>query len=105
IVITVGPIMDAAAPVEARFRRQRSPADVILARPPRDPGRRPFVTRHPDPADAAQLHPATVVISRPAKFLVRDPGPAGVAVGPAAFSVGPPIAGTLGLARLPDVTV
>jgi hypothetical protein len=105
IVIAVRPILDAAAPIEPRFRRQRSPADIILARPPRDPGRRPFLTRHPDPADAFQANPAPIMVGGPAKRLVGDPGPSRVAVSPAAFGVGPPIAGPLCLAWLPDIPV
>jgi hypothetical protein len=70
VVITVSPILDSAASIEPRFGRQRRPADVILARAPRDPGRRPFLTRHPNPADATQPNPAAIVISRPTEFLV-----------------------------------
>jgi hypothetical protein len=104
IVIAVCPIVDAAAPIEARLGRQRRPADVILARSPRNPGRRPFIARHPDPADATQPQPATVVVSRPPERLLGNPGPTGVAINPAAFGVRPPIA-LFRFARLPDVTV
>src|SRR6266513_439739 len=97
--------MDAALAIEARFRRQRRPADIILARTPRDPGRRPFFSRHPNPADAAQFHPTAVVIGRPPKRFVRDPRPTGIAVNPVAFRVRPPIARALRFARLENVTV
>ena len=105
IVIIIRPVPDAAATIEARFRRQRRPADVILARSPRDPGRRPFVTRHPNPADASQPDPASIVIRGPAVWFVRHPGPACVGINPATIRVGSPTAGSLGFARLPDVTV
>lgn len=45
------------------------------------------------------------MVSRPAERFIGDPSPAGIAIDPAAFRVGPPIAGFLGRARLPDVTV
>src|SRR5207237_1277514 len=87
VVITVRPIMDAAAAIEARLRGQWRPADVILARTPGDPGGRPFFAGHPDPADATQPDPASVVIGRPTEPFVRHPGPAGIAVNPAALGV------------------
>ncbi|MEY2578110.1 MAG: hypothetical protein QOI49_934 [Verrucomicrobiota bacterium] len=105
VVITVGPILDAAAPIKARFGRQRRPADVILVRAPRDPGWRPLIARHPNPADAFQPHPAPVMISRPAERFVRNPGPTGVAINPAPFGVRTPVARLFRLARLPDVAV
>jgi hypothetical protein len=45
------------------------------------------------------------MISRPAERLIRHPGPAGIAVNPATFGVGPPVARLLRFAWLPDVTV
>ncbi len=105
VVIIIRPVPDAAATIEARFRRQRRPADVILARSPRDPGRRPFIAGHPDPADTAQPHPSTVMIGGPTEWLLRHPGPAGIGIDPAAICVGPPTARCLGLARLPDIAV
>ncbi|MEN3370133.1 MAG: hypothetical protein V7609_2276 [Verrucomicrobiota bacterium] len=104
VVITIRPIVDAAAAIEARFRRQGRPADIVFARAPGNPGRRPFVARHPNPADAAESQPASVVISRPAKGLVRNPGPTGIGISPMAIRVRSP-ARFFGLARLPDVTV
>src|SRR5205823_13764971 len=95
VVIIIRPVPDAAATIEARFRRQRRPADVILARSPRDPGRRPFVTRHPNPTDAPQPDPASIVIRGPAEWLVRHPGPARVGINPATISVGAPTASSL----------
>ena len=105
IVIIIRPVPDAAATIEARFRRQRRPADVILARSPRDPGRRPFVTRHPNPADAPQPDPTSIMIRGPAEWLVRHPGPACVGINPATICVGSPTASSLGFAWLPDITV
>jgi hypothetical protein len=92
VVVTVRPILDSAASIEPGFGRQRRPAHVILARPPRHPGRRPFFTRHPNPTDPTQPDPAAIMIGRPTEFLVRHPSPAGVAVNPTAFRVGSPIA-------------
>lgn len=105
IVIAVRPRMDPTAAIEARFGRQRRPADIIFARSPRDPGWRPFISRHPDPTDPAQPEPAPIVISRPAERLIGDPGPTRIAINPAALCVRTPVARFLRLARLPDVTV
>ena len=76
-------------------RRQRRPADIVAAIAPIDPGRRPFVARHPEPAEAAVHGPAAVVIDHPAPIVLArfgDPVPAPV-VGkdPAAVFIGPPI--------------
>ena len=105
VVIIVGPILDTAPAIEARLRRQWRPANIIFIGAPGDPGRSPFIARHPDPTDFAQPHPTAVVIRRPAKWLVRNPGPAGVAVGPAAFGIGTPVARRFRFTRLPYVTV
>ena len=43
VVITVRPIVNAGAAIEARFGRERRPADIVVALAPGDPGRRPFV--------------------------------------------------------------
>src|SRR5207249_3064765 len=58
IVIVVRPITDAVFPIKARFRRQWSPTDVILARSPRDPGGSPLFTGDPNPADPAEADPS-----------------------------------------------
>jgi len=104
VVITVRPIVDAGSAIEARFRRQRGPTDVVTTLAPGNPRRRPFIARHPDPADIAQARPTSVVIRRPTERLFRDPSPAGVGVNPMAVGVRTPGA-RLRLARLPDVTV
>jgi hypothetical protein len=105
VVIIVGPIVNAAPPIEARLRRQRRPTDVIFAGAPRDPGGRPLVSRHPDPTDPPQPNPAAIVISRPTERLVGNPGPTGVAVSPAALCVRTPVARRFRFPGLPDVAV
>jgi len=104
VVITVRPIVDAGPAIEARFRWQRGPTDVVITLAPGNPGRRPFIARHPNPTDIAQARPTSVVIRRPTERLFRDPSPAGVGVNPMAIGIGTPGA-RLRLARLPDVTV
>ncbi len=104
IVITIRPIVDASSAIEARFRRQRGPADVVITLAPGNPGRRPFIAGHPNPADIAQARPTSVVIRRPTERLFRDPSPARVGINPVAIGVWTPGA-RLRLARLPDVTV
>ena len=105
VVVIVGPVMNAGAPIEARFRRQRRPTDVIVALTPGNPRRRPFVAGHPDPANVAQAGPASVMICGPTKRLVRNPGPTGIGVNPPAVGVGTPVSRRLRFARLPNVTV
>jgi hypothetical protein len=92
VVIAVRPRMDAAAAIEAGFRRQWRPADIILARSPGNPGRRPFIPRHPNPTDPAEPEPAPIVISGPPERLIGDPGPTRVAIDPAALCVRTPVA-------------
>lgn len=104
VVITVRPIVDAGRAIEARFRRQRGPTNVVITLAPGNPRWRPFIARHPDPADVAQARPTSVVIRRPTERLFRDPSPADFGVNPVAIGVGAPGA-RLRLARLPDVTV
>jgi len=69
VVITVRPIVDAGAAIEARFRRQRCPTDIVITLAPGNPRRRPFIARHPDPANIAQARPTSVVIRRPTERL------------------------------------
>ena len=104
VVITVRPIPNSGALIETRFRRQRRPANIIIARSPRDPRRRPLVSRHPNPADPAQPSPAPVVISRPTERFFRNPGPACVGISPLSVGVGaPPIVG--GFVRTENITI
>ncbi len=105
VVIVIRPIVDAGALIEPRFRGQRRPADVIVALAPRNPGRRPFIARNPDPADSTQTRPAPVMIGRPAEWLFRNPSPAGVGVNPATVRVRTPTPRAFGLARLPNIPV
>ena len=97
-------------PARPRKRRSprraavRRPADGVVAITPVDPGRRPFVARHPEPAEAAVEGPAAVVIGHPApiRFLVvGNPVPAPlVGKDPVADFVGTPVARQAG--RHPD---
>ena len=70
-----------AAPVE-RFGRQWSPAYVVAAGLPANPGGSPFIAGNPAPADVAEQDPATVVVGGPAERLGGDPSPAEIAVCP-----------------------
>ncbi len=98
------PRIPAAPAVGERFGRQRRPADVAAAFAPGDPCRRPFMTRHPDPAVAAQQRPAPVVVGGPAEGFVGHPRPAVVGADPVAAGVGPPVGAVCG-GGLPDVSV
>ena len=65
--------------VDQLIRRQRRPADIIVAAAPIDPGRAPFVARNPEPAEPPVMRPATIVKGHPTPvglFLVGDPVPA-----------------------------
>ena len=70
-----------AVPVE-RFRREWSPADVVAAGLPANPGGSPFIAGNPAPADVAEQGPATVVIGGPAERLGGDPSPSEIAISP-----------------------
>jgi hypothetical protein len=63
-------------------RRKRRPADVPIAESPVDPGRRPHVPRHPDPAVGMLAVPAPVVERRPAPVPVAGEEPSSGAVAP-----------------------
>ena len=91
----------------AAARRQRSPANLIAAGAPGNPGRSPFqiAAREPNPSKIFDLRPATVVISRPTKVFIGDPGPTVVGVGPITVGVRTPIRITHGHFRLPAVAV
>src|SRR6185437_7219201 len=76
-------------------RRQRSPADIVVAIAPIDPGRRPLLARNPEPAGLV-VHPAPVVIGDPAPVRlgivgVPEPTPF-IGVNPMAGFVRTPIA-------------
>src|SRR5207248_3003981 len=78
VVVIISPILNSGAAIEMRFGRERRPTDVVTTLAPRNPRRCPFVTWDPDPADVAQAGPSTVVISRPAEWLFRNPCPTGL---------------------------
>ena len=105
IIIIVRPILNSAAAIKARFRWERSPADIVGAFAPRNPGRRPFVAGNPNPAYVAEAGPASVMIGGPTKRFLGNPRPTGVSVNPAPLGIRMPIAGRFCLARLPDVSV
>jgi hypothetical protein len=105
VVIIVRPIVDPVAAVKSRFGREWRPADVILARAPGNPRRAPLNARHPDPADPAKPHPSPVMVGGPAKRLIRNPRPPGIAINPPTLGVGTPVTRFLGHTRLPNITV
>ena len=105
VVIVIGPIVDAGALIESRFRRQGRPADVIVALPPGNPGRCPLITRNPNPANSAQARPTSVVIGGPTEWLLGNPRAAGIGVNPATVGVRTPTPRTFCFARLPNVAV
>ena len=105
VVIIVGPIVNAGALIESRFRRERRPSDIILALSPRHPRRRPFIAGNPNPTDAAQTRPASVVIRRPTEWLFGNPSPARVAINPATIRIRPPTRRAFRFARMKNVTV
>ena len=88
-----------------RLGRQRGPADVRIAFPPRHPRRSPLAARHPHPAFASVAHPAPVMTRRPAVRFVRAPSPAVVAPHPFAVGVRTPVPVALRLAGLENVAV
>ena len=70
--------------------RKWCPADVITTLTPGHPGGSPFVAGNPDPAVAREIHPAAIVVSGPAKWLVRLPSPAHGRPHPAAIHIWAP---------------
>src|SRR6185312_2233109 len=82
---------------------QRSPADVVVAFLPGDPGRSPVVAGNPGPADLRVLIPAAVVVGRPSIRLVGEPGPTLVAPDPVTGLIAAPARGHV--ARRPDPPV
>ena len=70
--------------------RQRSPAEIVVVLAPRNPGRRPVISRHPNPPVLGEKHPSSIVVDRPAKGLIREPGPPLIRIHPAPPGVGPP---------------
>jgi len=78
-------------------RRQRRPADMVVAPTPGDPGACPGVPRHPAPADLVLVEPAAIVIDGPRERFVRGKVPAVVLqIDPVAVAIGPPLGIDLG---------
>lgn len=90
VVVTIGPIVDAGVLIESGLWRQRRPADIIVALAPGYPGWGPLIARNPNPTNAAQTRPASVVIGCPTEWLFGNPGPARVGVNPATVGVRTP---------------
>ena len=86
----VHPGADADLRLPVGARRQRRPADVVVAVPPRDPSRPPLIIRHPAPADVLYIHPPPVVIDDARKLLVTHPRPARIGESPVAIREGSP---------------
>ena len=80
--------------VDEFIRRQRRPADIIIAAAPIDPGRAPFIAWNPEPAKPPVVRPAAIVEGHPTPvglFLVGDPVPAPLfGVDPSSVRVGTP---------------
>ena len=91
-----------AVAVEVPARTDGCPGTISVAPPPSDPGGRPDVARHPEPADAAGETPGAVVVGGPCPRIVGDPGPAPVRQHPAAVHVRTP---TRRDSRYPDAAV
>ena len=91
VVARIDPGAEACAFLPTRLRRQRSPADVIIIRAPRNPRRTPRVFRHPNPAFIPVMNPAPVMIRDPAPILVAHPSPARIRVSPVAIRVRRPV--------------
>jgi len=68
VVVAVGPIANAGPLIEASFRRERRPTDIITAFAPRHPCGGPLISRDPDPAHSMQSGPAAIVISGPTEW-------------------------------------
>ena len=73
-----------------RLRRERRPADMTGAFPPRHPGRSPLAAGNPDPAGIPKPRPASVVIASPTEWLARQPGPPLACKRPAPAGIWPP---------------
>lgn len=72
-------------------RPARSPADIIIAVTPVYPGRSPFRSGNPNPADARRVIPTAVMAGGPAPWLIAVPIPARVRPFPGADGVRLPV--------------
>ena len=84
-------------------RAARRPADVIRAGAPDHPGRRPFNSRDPHPADARVVDPASVMITSPGPRFIADPVPADIRPFPMSMAVRSPIRSDAGRAPASSV--
>ena len=91
VVVRVHPRRKPDAHLPSRLRRQRRPADVVITAPPRNPGRTPFISRHPAPAYFIELNPTAVVVGDSTEILVAYPGPSGIRVAPVSVGVRAPV--------------
>jgi hypothetical protein len=69
-IIRVGPGRYRLMRGDVSFGWKRSPANVFVTFPPRDPGRSPLISGNPAPSSPANIDPSAVVIGCPPKRLV-----------------------------------
>jgi hypothetical protein len=69
-IIRVGPRRYRLMHGDVGFGRKRSPPNVFVTFPPRDPGRSPLISGDPAPSAPTNIDPSAVVIGCPAKTLV-----------------------------------
>src|SRR4029077_1010830 len=70
VIIGVGPRRYRLLRGDVCFGRKRSPANVIVTFPPRDPGRSPLISGDPAPSGPSNIDPSAVVVGCPAHTLV-----------------------------------
>ena len=69
-IVRVGPRRYRWIHGDVCFGRKRSPANVFVTLPPRDPSRSPLISGDPAPSGPTNIDPSAVVIGCPAKRLV-----------------------------------
>ena len=69
-IIRVGPRRYRWIRGEVCFGRKRSPANVFVTFPPRDPSRSPLISRDPAPSGPTNIGPSAVVVGCPGKTFV-----------------------------------
>jgi hypothetical protein len=92
-IIRVGPGRDRLLRGDVSFGWKRSPADVLITLPPRDPGWRPLISGDPAPPGPADIDPPAIMVGRPAKTFLRVPVPTAIGPNPVSVLVRSPIAG------------
>ena len=70
VIIRVGPRRYRSIHGDVCFGRKRSPANVFVTFPPRDPSRSPLISGDPAPSGPTNIDPSAVVVGCPAKTLV-----------------------------------